>query len=711
MDGDDVKGSNPRRGRRSAWFALVVSTVVSTGIAADITTGLTVGRSTCGASAFADAHPPAPPAPPAGAPPPATPPESPAPPQPSPPDTPPPQTPAAPVDPVVDATRRARSGDLDGALALLERLAADPANVDARLLYVDLVLRKPAAGALLDPIRTWAAERPDDPLAQHMAARTLPPKKALPELQRLVLKFPDSPWPYLGRAQVLAQAGKLTEALRDYDQAVALSTDSVRFRIARALALEAAGRWPDALLDWKQVAAARPDDSAALVGMGEALRHLDDVEGAVAQLQAAAKLEPRDPEPVYRLALTYLDAAKYDEAVLACEQALALQPNAYHILCTASTVSLRKAAAAAATAKVRLTAKDIAPAIAYADRAIALDGDRPGAYMERGIARETAVGTPAEAQAALDAPADDGPPLGPAPGDAPPAGGASPPPVPGGGAPPAGPPSGGAPDGPPSGGAADGGASKPPAETPDALLELALADYTEAAARHPMPGPGLVRALLARAHVLRRLGRFDESASDALRAADVAPTDEAAWAVAGEALTLGGRPEDAVKRAWKPGLKAVPDSARLHHGYGITFWKLGRLTDALKELKESVKDAPTNGRYRLTYGEALYQASKEKDSVAELLEATGARPDDRESWACLGHAHVALHRWQEAADAYEEVCQIDPKAVDEHIYLAIIYADRLKMKDKGKLHAQIWSNRGGADPLLASWVDSLLNGK
>lgn len=244
------------------------------------------------------------------------------------------------------------------------------------------------------------------------------------------------------------------------------------------------------------------------------------------------------------------------------------------------------------------------------------------------------------------------------------------------------------------------------------MLKLAVEDYTAAVTRNPIPGPGLVRALLGRSHVNFLLDSFDDSAADALRAADIAPTEDGAWANAGDALTLGGKPEDAVKKAWRPGIKAVPASARLHHGLGMTLWRLGaKGSDAINELKEATKLAPSEGRYRLSYGEALYQAYREKEALPELLQATGLRDKDRESWNSLAHTYVALHRWQEAADAYEKICELDVKAVDEHIYLAIIYADRLKLKDKAKAHCQTYTDRGGADPLLAGWIEALMAGK
>lgn len=544
------------------------------------------------------------------------------------------------ADLVGDAARRLRLGKTDDALRLLEQaVAADPGNADAAALRQDLVRGTPAEAAVAADAARRAAERPDDPVAAYLRARLLPPKEASAEFEKQAARFQGSPWPRAGRARALLAQSNVPGALREYDAAVEADAANLRVRAERAAALEQAGKWDAALADWRVVAAARPNDAAARVGVAEALRRIGDLDGAAAEIGAVASAEPEWAEPPFRLGLVRFDQEKYADAVASFERALALRPTHYEALCAAATASLGRAADAAADAKKPLTAADIAPVIAFADRAVAAQPDRPEAYTVRASALESA------------GPAD-----------------------------------------------------------PE-LLAKALADATSAVDRTGGAGPARLRVLLLRSRIHFRTANFRASADDAEKATAIDPKSEDAWAAGGEALVAGGEADDATKRFWRPGLKSLPQSARLHHGYGLALFAADKLTDAARELREAVKLAPREGRYRLSYGELLYQSMKEKDAAPELAESVELRRDDRIAWACLAHAHVSNQKWTEAAEAYEKVCALDPAAVDEHLYLAVIYADRLNQKDKGRAHAATYRERGGSDAQLDVWLDVLLSDK
>jgi tetratricopeptide (TPR) repeat protein len=241
-----------------------------------------------------------------------------------------------------------------------------------------------------------------------------------------------------------------------------------------------------------------------------------------------------------------------------------------------------------------------------------------------------------------------------------------------------------------------------------ARWDAALADLAAALDRTPGGSPAAAQIRILQSHALLRAGRPDEAAETALRAAETLPADASGWACAGEALSAAGNDADAVKKAWRPGIKAVPGSARLRHGHGISLWRTGKLTDAARELKEAVRLAPEEGRYRLSYGELLYQAARDKEAGVELLKATELRPEDAVAWSCLGHAYVSNQRWQEAADAFERAVKLDGSLKDENLALAVLWSDRLKDKVKGKEHAKRWRELGGTDPSFDGWIDALL---
>jgi tetratricopeptide (TPR) repeat protein len=546
----------------------------------------------------------------------------------------------SPADTLREAARLLRADHPGDAEKLLEKLAAErPDDLDVQSLYQDAAMRGPDAAKVADAYRRRATERPDDVSAAYLAVRLLPAKEALQEFEKLSSKFATSALPVAGRGRALLALGRVPDAVKAFDQAVALAGDDMRFHAGRALALEAAGRWADARDEWTRVAETNPNDIAARLGLGEALRNLGDLDAAATQFDAVALAEPNDPEPPFRLGLVRMAGAKWDDALAAFEKSLALRPAMVETLCAAADAATRKAEDAAKTAKKPLVAAELDPAMKYADRAVAAAQDRPEPYMARGAVHEVA------------------------------------------------------------------------GESDAARWDAALADYQSAQDRLPTPGPATVRALLAKAHVLACKEDYDAAAAEALKATDVDPKSESAWAVAGEALMAEKKDDEAIKKVFRPGLRALPESARLHHAHGLALWRLEKTSDAAKAFKEAVRFAPENGRYKLSYGELLYQAAREKDATPELLAATGLRPQDRVSWSCYGHALVANQKWKEAADAFETVCALDDQAVDEHLALAVIYADRLKDKDRAKAHATTWRERGGKEPVLDGWVDALLAGK
>ena len=76
--------------------------------------------------------------------------------------------------------------------------------------------------------------------------------------------------------------------------------------------------------------------------------------------------------------------------------------------------------------------------------------------------------------------------------------------------------------------------------------------------------------------------------------------------------------------------------------------------------------------------------------------------------SAYGRACTGISDWESAAEAYEKVVEIDDEAVDEYLYLAILYADRLKDRKKAKENLQKFLDKDGWDENLESWIDRLL---
>src|SRR2546423_993476 len=94
---------------------------------------------------------------------------------------------------VEDARRKLRLRDAAGALkSLADAVAADPGDVDAQILYQDVLRRTEQPAAVLAQYKTKAAAQADDPLAQYLVVRLGKPEDAARDFDKLQTKFPDS---------------------------------------------------------------------------------------------------------------------------------------------------------------------------------------------------------------------------------------------------------------------------------------------------------------------------------------------------------------------------------------------------------------------------------------------------------------------------------------------------------------------------------------
>ena len=574
---------------------------------------------------------------------------------------------------VEEARTRARRHDARGAIAALEKaLAADPGDPDAHILYQDMGRDAIGIEKLQTIYRQRRDERADDPLYAFLYARLLPPEQALPEFDRQIVKFAQSPWPHVGRAHALDGLGRAAEAGPEYDQAVLLGPREIRFKVFQAYGLERAGNWSAAVEQWKLILVTIPKDRGARMGLGESQRKTGAFEDALATFGDLVKADAADAEARHRVGLTYLDAGRLDDALMALDAAIQSDKLFAEAYCAATEAAIKKAMDTAEKEKRYPTAKDFERAINYGAKAAAVAPDSAAAHGCHAAAQEAA------------------------------------------------------------------------GEDDAAHLDVAAAAYDSALNLLPLPTPEKVRTLCGKAYVQLRMGRYDVAVATAEKAIEIDPRCAAAFSHAGHALAAQGRQDDAIKKYYRPGLKVAPDDARLHHGLGVALWETKHEVDAKKELEAAVKADPENPRYRLTLGELYYTLKQYKPSVEMLNKVVDARPGDPLGWNCYGRAVSAMKLWSEAAEAFEKVCTLldgkatvpqDPAApaggnpappagsaeepvtdsgvldsLQAHLYLAIIYADHLKLRDKAKAHAKKYREMNGSDPNLQSWLDDLLSG-
>lgn len=118
------------------------------------------------------------------------------------------------------------------------------------------------------------------------------------EMRARVAENPHDVNAILVLADLLANTGRAAEAIKWYDQAVALRPDDVRLRVAFGRTLKQAGYRLDAELQLKKAAELAPDDPEPLYLLGELYQQSDPPRSDEARAQYERVLEVA-PESVY----------------------------------------------------------------------------------------------------------------------------------------------------------------------------------------------------------------------------------------------------------------------------------------------------------------------------------------------------------------------------------------------------------------------------
>lgn len=155
-------------------------------------------------------------------------------------------------------------------------------------------------------------------------------QEGVERLRRAVQLAPDMAEAWLKLGNALARLGDLQTAAEAFSKAVDLDPSGDAL-LARATIKLNRRDGVGALADLRRLAAARPADGVVRVRIAEAREVMGDLQGAFAELQAAAVDEALDPAARARAARGLGDflirRARHDQAVVAYRRALDLDPT------------------------------------------------------------------------------------------------------------------------------------------------------------------------------------------------------------------------------------------------------------------------------------------------------------------------------------------------------------------------------------------------
>ena len=132
-------------------------------------------------------------------------------------------------------------------------------------------------------------------------------------------------WSNLGL--VLAKAGKLPEAIADFEEALRIEPDYAEAHNNLAHALSRVGRIQDAIRHYEQALQINPYWAVAHNNLGNALRRVGRVDEAISQYEQAVRLDPELAAAHYDLAVTLKQVGRVDEAIRHYQEAVRIDPD------------------------------------------------------------------------------------------------------------------------------------------------------------------------------------------------------------------------------------------------------------------------------------------------------------------------------------------------------------------------------------------------
>ncbi len=125
----------------------------------------------------------------------------------------------------------------------------------------------------------------------------------------------------------LEQMGQVQEAINQYEQSLQLDPDQAETHYTLGLALAQAGRTPEAMKHWEQAVRLVPDFAEAHYNLGVALAQAGRVSEATEHWEQAVRSRPDFTDAHYNLALALEKLDRPTEAIKQYEQTLQLRPD------------------------------------------------------------------------------------------------------------------------------------------------------------------------------------------------------------------------------------------------------------------------------------------------------------------------------------------------------------------------------------------------
>jgi tetratricopeptide (TPR) repeat protein len=140
--------------------------------------------------------------------------------------------------------------------------------------------------------------------------------RILAHLDSAVAAQPESVQFLVNRAKQLGAMGRYSAARADLERALLLDPANLAVRTALGIVLLRKGLWGNAVPHLREVVAEESWSPTAWFYLGEALNHIDDLDGALAAFVRAAELDPRHAKALHAQGMVLDRLHRPEEAAL-----------------------------------------------------------------------------------------------------------------------------------------------------------------------------------------------------------------------------------------------------------------------------------------------------------------------------------------------------------------------------------------------------------
>jgi tetratricopeptide (TPR) repeat protein len=425
---------------------------------------------------------------------------------------------------------------------------------------------------------------------------------------------------------VLDNAGRPSEAVAAYEQALQLRPDYAEAHFNLGIALRRIGDMPGAVEHWQQAVQLEPDYAEAYANLGNAVVELGELQHGMELIDRALRLKPDFADAHNNRAYALILMGRLDDAVGECKRALELKPalpeahaNLRYIFRSqgktneliqyyesVAQTTPQSAVAHGNLGDVLLEATRVPEAIAQYEQALRIDPDFPQVLNNLGAA----LGRSGRTQEAV------------------------------------------------------------------AYFERALRIEPDIARTHNNLGAALMR-----------LGRVSEAIAHYEQALRINPSDAQLHFNLAVALEPAGREPEAIAH-YEQALRINPDHAEAHYNLGSALAQGGRLNEAIEHWEQAVRLRPDYADAHYNLGSALAEQDRVQEAIGQYELALRFKPDFAVAHNDLGILLSRIGNCPEAIRHWEQALRIQPDFAEAHYHLGAALEEDGRLRDAAAHYEQ-----------------------